>query len=143
MGMKVVRLEDLALTARTDNAREGRFEFYPLLDGEPGTVGNFALRLSRTYGDFFSPRHRHNFDQIRFQLEGRFDFNRDGRMAPGTIAYFPEGTYYGPQTSSQDSLVLVLQFGGASGSGYMSEEEYNAGIAELKRRGEFRKGAYS
>lgn len=141
--MRVIRLEDVPLTVRTDNAREGRFEFHRLLDGVPGAVGNFALRLSRTYGDFFSPRHRHNFDQIRFQLEGCFDFDRNGRMTPGTIAYFPEGTYYGPQSGSEDSLVLVLQFGGASGSGYMSEEEYNAGIVELKKRGEFRKGAYS
>ena len=35
------------------------------------------------------------------------------------IAYFPEGTRYGPQKSlSPASATLVLQFGGASGNGY-------------------------
>src|SRR5581483_473987 len=55
---------------------------------------------------------------------------------------FPEGTPYGPQSSSVSSLTLVLQFGGASGSGYMAQEQMEAGIAELKQHGRFEKGVY-
>jgi len=40
------------------------------------------------------------------------------------------------------SLTLVLQFGGASGSGYMTQEEMEASTAELKNHGRFEKGVY-
>jgi hypothetical protein len=98
--------------------------------------------MVRTTDDFFSPRHRHNFDQFRYQLEGEFDFDRNGKMTPGVIGYFPEGTPYGPQSSSVSSLTLVLQFGGASGNGYMTQEQLEAGTAELKKHGAFEKGVF-
>jgi hypothetical protein len=63
-------------------------------------------------------------------------------MAPGVIGYFPEGTPYGPQSSSVSSLTLVLQFGGASGNGYMTQEQLEAGTAELKAHGTFEKGVF-
>lgn len=113
-----------------------------ILVGEPGTPGNFSLQLSST-PTYFSPRHRHNFDQVRFQLEGDFDFGADGVMKPGFVAYFPEGTYYGPQSSATPSTTLVLQFGGASGSGYISAEEYEQAAAELAKHGSFAKGVYT
>jgi hypothetical protein len=110
--------------------------------GEPGTPGNFILEMVRTTDDFFSPRHKHNFDQFRYQLEGEFDFDRNGKMVPGSIGYFPEGTPYGPQSSSVSSVTLVLQFGGASGNGYMTQEQLEAGTAELKQHGAFEKGVF-
>jgi hypothetical protein len=63
-------------------------------------------------------------------------------MAPGVIGYFPEGTPYGPQSSSVSSLTLVLQFGGASGNGYMTQQQMEAGTAELKTHGTFEKGVF-
>jgi hypothetical protein len=114
-----------------------------LATGEPGTPGNFALMLSHTPDGYASPRHRHNFDQVRFQLEGDFDFGPDGVMHPGSIAYFPEGTRYGPQTDDDSSLTLVLQFGGASGAGYVSEAQYQTAAAALAQRGTFAGGAYT
>ena len=106
---------------------KGMFRHRTVAAGEPGTPGNFILEMVRTTDDFFSPRHRHNFDQFRYQLEGEFDFDRNGKMAPGIIGYFPEGTPYGPQSSSVSSLTLVLQFGGASGNGYMTQQQMEAG----------------
>jgi len=108
----------------------------------PGTPGNFILEMVSTTDDFFSPRHRPNFDQFRYQLEGEFDFDRNGKMTPGVIGYFPEGTPYGPQSSSVSSLTLVLQCGGASGNGYMTLEQLEAGTAELKKHGTFEKGVF-
>jgi hypothetical protein len=63
-------------------------------------------------------------------------------MEPGTIAYFPEGVFYGPQSITGESLTLVLQFGGASGSGYISEATFQAGVEKLKASGTFEKGIY-
>ncbi len=100
------------------------------------------MQLSYTYSDFESPRHRHNFDQVRVQLQGDADFARDGVMRPGTVGYFPEGVFYGPQSIAGESATLVLQFGGASGSGYISEERFQAGVQELRQFGSFDKGIF-
>jgi hypothetical protein len=141
--MRVVQGRELPFIERTNQPRGGRFRQRRLLEGEPGSPGNFLLQNSETFGDFASPRHRHNFEQYRYQLRGTFQFDRDGTMAPGVVGYFPEGTPYGPQTSSEDSLTLVLQFGGASRNGYMSEPELSASVAALKQQGSFKNGVYS
>jgi hypothetical protein len=125
------------------HVRSGRMLLKTLAVGEPGTPGNFALMLSHTPEGYDSPRHRHNFDQVRFQLEGDFDFASDGVMRPGSLAYFPEGTRYGPQTDDDSSLTLVLQFGGASGAGYLSEADYQTAAARLAERGSFAGGVYT
>jgi hypothetical protein len=141
--MKLVPFESLKLQER-GHARGGVFRNYDVMFGPEGSPGNFYLSIGVLGGDFVSPRHRHNFDQLRFQLEGSFDFASDGKMDPGTVAYFPEGTRYGPQKAlSESSHTLVLQFGGASGNGYMSEAQFQKGLAELKTRGSFKDGVYS
>jgi hypothetical protein len=140
--MKIVQGDEVPFEERKHQHRQGTFRFRRLLEGEPGSPGNFYFSMVRTIDDFYSPRHRHNFDQFRFQLEGTFDFSQNGKMKPGTVGYFPEATPYGPQTSSESSLTAVLQFGGASGSGYMSEREMQAGTAELKKSGVFEAGVY-
>jgi hypothetical protein len=141
--VKVIPFEKLKLEER-GHARGGVFRFYDVLRGREGAPDNFFLSLSVLGGDFVSPRHRHNFDQVRFQLEGDFDFAADGKMHPGSLAYFPEGTRYGPQKALSDkSLTLVLQFGGASGNGYMSEDQFQQGLVELKSKGTFKDGVFT
>lgn len=122
--------------------RGGTFHYRHLLDGTPATPGNFQLDIGRLEGDFASPRHRHNFDQFRFQLEGTMDFDRNGKMTAGMLGYFPEGTAYGPQSSEGRSSTAVLQFGGASGGGYLARAEVQAGTEELKRFGAFEGGVF-
>ncbi|VWX62431.1 conserved hypothetical protein [Burkholderiales bacterium 8X] len=138
---EIVNLSDVPVVERT-HARAGLFRSQSLMQGVEETPENFYLQLSQTYADFASPRHRHNFDQVRVQLKGDADFARDGVMRPGTVAYFPEGVFYGPQSIAGESATLVLQFGGASGSGYISEERFQAGVAELKAFGSFENGIY-
>ena len=140
--MKIVHGEETPEVVRKFEHREGAFHHRKLMTGEPDTPGNFSLEMVRTSTDFFSPRHRHNFDQFRYQLEGEFDFDRNGKMTPGILGYFPEGTPYGPQSSSVRSLTLTLQFGGASYSGYMTQEQMETGMTELKKHGHFEKGVY-
>jgi len=142
--MKIVQGDELSLKRGLEH-RGGTFHYSILAEGEPGTLGNFQVSLGRIGGDFFSPRHRHNFEQIRFQLEGTLDFGRDGKLIEGMVGYFPEGVAYGPQTQkSQEApaTTIVLQCGGASGSGYLSAEEVKAGMEELKQEGEFRDGVF-
>ena len=122
--------------------RGGTFHYRHLLEGEAGTPGNFHLGIGQQDGDFVSPRHRHNFDQFRFQLEGTSNFDRNGKMMAGTFGYFPEGAAYGPQSSEGRSVTAVLQFGGASGSGYLSPKEVAAGTEELKKFGTFEGGIF-
>jgi hypothetical protein len=138
---RVINVEDVPMVERP-NIREGTLRSRRLLTGEPGTPGNFSLQLSST-PTYFSPRHRHNFDQVRYQLAGDFDFAADGAMKPGSVAYFPEGTYYGPQSCPTGSETLVFQFGGASRSGYISAEEHERASAELAQHGTFAKGVYT
>jgi hypothetical protein len=140
--MQVVPIESRSVTALNNQIREGVIRAVRILEGEPGP-DNFALKLVNIQGDFFSPRHRHNFDQVRLQLEGSFDYDKDGCFTPGAIGYFPEGTRYGPQTSSGNTWNLLLQFGGASGSGYTAESEEEHAAAALREKGKFEKGVYT
>jgi hypothetical protein len=139
---QVIPLDSVPLIERA-HVREGLFRSRKLLVGEPRTAGNFSLQLVFTPNSYHSPRHRHNFDQVRYQIEGDFDFGPDGKMHPGSIAYFPEATHYGPQSSTGPSLTLVLQFGGASGDGYISSEQYERAMLELAATGTFAKGVYT
>jgi hypothetical protein len=122
--------------------RGGTFHYRHLLNGTPGTPGNFQFNVGQLEGDFASPRHRHNFDQFRFQIEGTMNFDRNGKMKAGTFGYFPEGAAYGPQSSEGRAVTAVLQFGSASGSGYLSREQVFAGQEELKQFGSFEGGIF-
>jgi hypothetical protein len=140
--MQIVQGDEMPLDNEASNVRGGELKKWPFLVGEPGTPGNFKFGLFHQSGDFYSPRHRHNFDQFRFQIDGECDFDRNGKMRPGVLGYFPEGAYYGPQTSKEANLVAVVQFGGPSGSGYLSQREVDAAFSEMKKLGTFDQGIY-
>ncbi len=139
--MKVVQGDEVEWKRGLQH-RGGTFHYRHLLSGTPGAVGNFQLDIGRLEGDFASPRHRHNFDQFRFQLEGTMNFDRNGKMPAGVLGYFPEGVAYGPQSSEGRSSTLVLQFGGASGGGYLSRRQVEAATEELKGFGSFEGGIF-
>lgn len=122
--------------------RGGMFHFRKLLEGTPGVIGNFQLSMGRSNKDFLSPRHRHNFEQIRISHQGELRFGRDGMLRPGIIGYFPEGAHYGPQTQDDDAIAFVLQFGGASGSGYLCRAEVVQGMKALEATGSFKDGIF-
>ena len=140
--MQIIPLESIPLTQLKNQYRDGTIRAYRIIEGESGP-GNFSLRLVNIAGRYFSPRHRHNFDQIRFQLEGVFDYEADGKLTPGELGYFPEGTRYGPQTCESDTSNLLLQFGGASGAGYTTEAEAQKAAEALKAKGRFEKGVFT
>ena len=141
--MKIVQTDEIPLKRALEH-RGGIFHGRIMVEGAPGALDNFQVSYGQMGGDFNSPRHRHNFEQIRYQLEGVLDYGRDGKLIAGMVGYFPEAVYYGPQ--SQDPSIacktIVLQFGGASGSGYLSQAEVQAGMQELKQEGEFKDGVF-
>lgn len=141
--MKIVQGDEIPLERGLEH-RGGTFHFRRVLEGEAGRLDNYQLSLGQMGGDFYSPRHRHNFEQLRFQLEGTLDYDRNGKMAAGMVGYFPEGMHYGPQSQDPDDtpMTAVLQFGGASGSGYLSRSEAKAGMDELAGSGEFKDGVF-
>jgi hypothetical protein len=140
--MQVRHFAEEPIQGRVNYHRVGDFKSKELGVGTPGTPGNYSLRMVYTGPDFYSPRHAHNFDQVRVQISGVFPFDKDGTMKPGTIGYFPEGTAYGPQTSQEAGMTLVLQIGGASGGGFLSDRERDDAVVELMKKGRFVDGRY-
>jgi hypothetical protein len=122
--------------------RGGGIEFRHLLAGREGAPDNHHLSMWRENGGFFSPRHRHNFDQVRICLEGEVNVGPGETIRPGGIGYFPEGVSYGPQDSQVASVGVVMQFGGASGAGFVSQRQMADAFAELKEQGTFEGGVF-
>ena len=123
--------------------REGKLDNRDLLTGREGDKRNFRLAIGYAETDWLTPRHRHNFDQIRFPLEGEFHYAKDKILPAGWVGYFPEGVHYGPQTRKQGLNMLLCQFGGASGSGFMSEQQYIKGQDALVGKGTLAKGLFT
>ncbi len=105
---------------------------------------NYDLTLVEVKGKVPVPQHKHNFDQFRYMVSGEyaFDVPEHTVMHPGDVGYFPEGAAYGPEDQIDDPIILVLQFGGASGLGFMNQPDLKVGAARLKERGRFEKGKY-
>jgi hypothetical protein len=141
--MEIVQAADLAWSEGEEKHREGRLSFKNLFKGTPGTPENYRLVLSSNNGPYRSPRHHHNFDQVRFCLEGKLNIAPGVDILAGDGGYFPEGAYYGPQDDDTTKRVsLTLQCGGASGAGYMSSDQLKQGHAELATCGRFEGGAF-
>jgi quercetin dioxygenase-like cupin family protein len=141
--MKFAHAKTMEWSTGEEQHRGGGLALKHLLDGEEGTLENFRLVLGRDGGGHESPRHRHNFDQIRMVIQGTLSITADKTMKPGQVGYFPEGTPYGPQKDGlNERIALVLQFGGVSGSGFISTRQIRAGYTALSREGEFKGGVF-
>jgi hypothetical protein len=122
--------------------RAGRMSHKILFEGEEGSPDNFLFVLANEGSDYYSPRHRHAWDQVRFCLEGSVPIGRDLKIEAGEIGYFPEGVHYGPQEGGPDRIVLLLQIGGASGLGYLSAAQLVEGRRRLLQEGTFEEGVF-
>ena len=139
--MKIVHYDDVQ-EATGSTHREGALKRKRLIEGDDARpVDNFSLTISQTAARY-SPRHRHNFEQFRYQIAGEANYSRTGRLKTGMLGYFPESAFYGPQEESGELTTLVLQFGGASGNGYPGRSVTLRMTEELKRYGEFKKGVF-
>jgi hypothetical protein len=138
--MKVVGIE--SIDWQKDHPT-GALSFKYLLSGDDASPDNFVLLLARQEKDFATERHRHNFDQFRFPILGDMDVGGGVRLREGQLGYFTEGAPYGPQNDPLGSAKpgerthLTLQFGGATGYGYLGPKRLRACRDELRREGEF------
>ncbi len=130
---------------RVGSMREGVLDQKFLLIGEDDdSPNNYLLNVGRTgSGGWGTPRHRHNFDQIRFVLQGSYPVAPHKIMKEGTVAYFPESVHYGPQDRPEGLEMMVMQFGGASGQGFLSVAKREAANDALKKKGEFKNGVFT
>ncbi|WP_425409868.1 hypothetical protein [Hyphococcus sp.] len=138
----------MAIAHRSNAQREGAsahrnegIAFEHLLVGEEGTKDNFILTIVTTEDEYKTPRHRHNFEQIRYVLKGEMQYGPGEIQREGAIAYFCEGVSY-QQKGSDGSETLLLQFAGPSGQGYMSQRQLRAGARELQAKGTFEDGVF-
>lgn len=139
--MRIVQAADIA-PRHVSGHRTGNIEFQQLLQGAPGALDNFELSLVHNRGSYYTPRHRHNFEQVRYVVAGEFEYAARKRMKAGTLGYFPEGTPYGPQNVG-DCITLVLQCGGPSRQGFMSYAQLTRGHEELRKLGTFAQGIFT
>ena len=125
--------------------RSGTLETKVLAVGKEGALDCYRMSLecARVEGGWQTPRHRHNVDQIRFQIEGNWSFGKDQVLVPGMVSYFPESIHYGPQDRMHGSKTLLCQFGGASRNGFMTPRQRRKGYDDLIKKGRFENGAYT
>lgn len=142
--MKIARSSNVEWHRNPLHIRAGTgLQLKRLLCGTPGTPENYMCNIARNDGDYASPRHRHNFDQIRIALEGDMRISPNQVVKQDQIGYFPEGTYYGPyDDAGRARTIMIVQFGGASGSGYMGDEAEKKAREALLKEGAFRDGIF-
>jgi len=117
--------------------------FKDIFLGSDDDIPNNYLFVLARQGSFYSPVHRHNFDQFRFGIKGDISILQDMMVRQGELCYHPEGVYYGPQDDGPDEKeVLVLQFGGASGQGFLSHKLISEAQERLATKGKFEGGKF-
>jgi hypothetical protein len=122
--------------------RIGALDLQRILDGKEGSLNNFGLLLTHAITDWSAPAHRHNFEQVRYVMEGEVSYGDGTPVHAGAVVYFPESVPYGYQTRKAGTVMLEVQFGGASGNGFLSREQVDAATASLKKRGTFENGKF-
>ncbi len=134
----------LAEVGQVGSMRDGKLEQKFLLQGDDDLPNNYLLNVGLTGGGGWgTPRHRHNFDQIRYVLKGKYPASPHKIMDEGSVGYFPESIHYGPQDRPEGLEMMVIQFGGASGAGFLSTPRREAANEALKSKGEFKAGIFT
>jgi quercetin dioxygenase-like cupin family protein len=110
-----------------------------LLQLDEGGPGDFDFTIVRIDTEYYSPRHTHPWPQVRFVLDGVQNYAPEKDLPTGSVSYFPEGVYYGPQNVGPMTQVL-LQFGGPCGMGYPSHAALLKASTEMGKIGKFIKG---
>lgn len=104
---------------------------------------NFKTTSGTTGGQFYSPRHKHTFDQIRYFIRGAVQYGKEV-YGPGTCIYLPEGVPYGPMQAVEgvERAGIGMQFAGCSGIPFLYRSDISDGEKELEKVGTFGKGVF-
>ena len=144
--MLIVQGAELPIHENRSN-RQGTLGKTYVIEAATGGPGDFKLGIFHQSGDFYAPRHHHNLDQWRFQLVGESCFGPSGTLKTGMVGYFPEGAYYGPNGKPADApdepnVVILVQFGGPSGSGHLGRAALYRAMDEMAAIGRFEAGVF-
>jgi hypothetical protein len=142
--MRIAKAEN-TINENVGTMREGVLAQKHLIFGTDDTSPlNYDLNMGRAgAGGWRTPRHRHNFDQVRYVIKGELPYGENLKLPEGWIAYFPESVHYGPQDRAEGLETMVLQLGGASGQGYLSVAGREKANAELNEIGTFKAGMFT
>jgi hypothetical protein len=122
--------------------REGDLNMHDLVSGNPNSLANYHAALSTADTEYAVPRHRHNFEQVRYIVSGDVRFGKT-RLSSGWVGYFPEGVPYGPQVRTLGMKIFTVQFGGPSRNGFVARRQFESASEELKKKGSFEKGSFT
>lgn len=104
-------------------------------------LGGFELSLTRFEGEYFSPIHKHNFEQIRIGVSGNTNYGKR-ILEPRVIGYFPAGTRYGPQQVDSPSVQAILQYDGLGTYSHANQMRLKEAMNRLHNQGTFEKGYF-
>jgi hypothetical protein len=138
--MQVIETPKIPWTLVSRSNRPGRVHRKLVREGEVSPGVGYTVDLVRYeggHGTFSAPRHKHNFDQIRYTISGQPDFGHHQVASPGQSAFFPAGAAYGPETIEESEMLLVQW-----GEHWMTRAQHDATHGEMQTVGEFREGYY-
>jgi hypothetical protein len=139
--MDVIATAKIPWQHNEHQTRTGSVDFKLVRESEllPG-VGSTCLMVRFNKGDeaFTAPRHHHDFEQIRITLDGDLDFGNGDVCKKGWVSYFPAGAFYGPELMESGYLIQVQW-----SDFWVTREQNNRTIEELRKLGEFKGGIYS
>lgn len=137
--MDIVRTEELTWDLIVPNTRGGDIYRKVIRAAEDGPGVAYDVRIELfSEGDraYTSIRHRHDFEQLRFAVQGSMDLGFTV-LDEGDVGYFPANAYYGPQKCA-DAIILIAQWG----DNFITKSANDRAVAELKAKGEFVDGIY-
>ncbi len=105
---------------------------------------SFRIHTADHPHDFFSPRHQHTFDQVRYMISGSCSYG-DKTYVEGDCIYIPAGCTYGPMhlTDSKENFKhFNMQYQGIANIPYYPPTEFGDARRALKERGHFDHGTF-
>jgi len=144
VGPTVVRSKDGSALVR---ARESKSQqstqttLFGFFDKENGINWKTTFRVSGK--QFYSPRHKHTFDQVRYFVRGSVQYGKDVYEA-GTCLYLPEGVHYGPMQpiEGMERAGIGMQFAGCSRIMFPYRSDIAKAREAMEKLGTNEKGAF-
>jgi quercetin dioxygenase-like cupin family protein len=112
------------------------------IDRERGVA--FRIHTAEHPEDFFSPRHRHTFDQVRYMISGSCRYGKRTYVA-GDCLYIPAGVTYGPMQlalNKENFKHFNMQYQGVGQIHYYPPTAFDAARERLHNRGRFDHGVF-
>ena len=83
--MEIVHLDTIQSDSNPLPHRHGGITLTYLLTGEENTPDNFSWTIGDETSSYFAPRHRHNFDQVRYCISGSIPIGKNLTVDEGAV----------------------------------------------------------